>query len=255
VDLGRPARTVPLTRTQRQIEVYRKADAVVEVRDARGQPCPGVPVWVEQESHEFLFGCVEGDLAALSDADRARYRARLAEVFNRIETAEPPFPIEGLRIDFPDRTHLGVMRRQLEAPAGDRRLDVHVRGQTVGMPDADERESGRRLADLYTLCFAEPRVRGIFWHGFWDGEQAAECGLLRRDLSPRPAFRLLQKLVDVTWHTRAAGVTDADGRFRFRGFYGGYRVGVPAGERAEVALFPLGRGPEGVAPWRVTLPR
>ena len=69
--------------------------------------------------------------------------------------------------------------------------------------------------------------------------------MLRRDLSPKPAFRLLQKLIAVVWHTRADGATDAAGRFPFRGFYGDYRVGIRVGEETKVVLFSLhsGSGP------------
>jgi hypothetical protein len=239
-----------VTRTRRRIEEHRLGDAVIQVRDSAGCPCPGLPVWVEQETHEFVFGCVVPDPGALPEADRARYRARLGEVFNHIEPAgRPSSAAEGLRADFPDPIHLGLMRRQLEALAGTgQSVDVHVQGQTVGMPELDERESGQRLAELYTLCLAEPHVRGIFWHGFWDGELETECGLLRRDLSPRAVFRILQKLIDTVWHSRASGVTDAEGRFRFRGFFGTYRAGVRAGEDVIVARFSLRQPPTVVIP-------
>ena len=196
-------------------------------------------MWVEQESHAFLFGCVASDLNGLPEADRSRCLARLGEVFNH---REPP-DLNSVRFDVPDRVHLGLLRLQLDRLAADGApLDLHIRGQTVGMTDRDERDAARRLTELYTLCFAHPAVRGIFWHGFWDGEKGVEGGLLRRDFSPTPAFRLLQKLIDVVWHTRADGLTDADGRFRFRGFYGDYRVGVRVGEETKVSAFSLRPG-------------
>jgi hypothetical protein len=207
---------------------------------------------VEQESHDFLFGCVVPDLE-LSEADRSRYRARLEEVFNRVEQASRPADGAALRVDVPDRVSLGALRLRLDRLSTDAPLEVHVRGRTAGIPELSERDSARRLAELYALCFATAAVRGIFWHGFWDGEKGVEGGLLRRDLSPRPAFRVLQKLIDTVWHTRARGVTDADGQFRFRGFHGDYRVGVRVGERVEVALAALRPG-VGEAPFRVLLP-
>lgn len=242
MDLDRPSGEGQLTRTERQIEERRKGNGGVQVRDDAGRPCAGLPVWVEQESHEFLFGCVAPDLEALAESDRSRCRARLAEAFNRLEPADRPSASDALRIDVAAGVHLGALRLQLDrltAPC--RPLDVYVRGETVGMADRSERDAVRRLAELYTLCFAHRAVRGVFWNGVWDGEKGVEIGLLRRDFSPRPAFRLLQKLIDVVWHTRAAGVTDADGLFRFRGFFGGYRVGVQAGENVEVATFFLRR--------------
>jgi hypothetical protein len=244
-----------LTRTQRQIEEHRQANALVQLQDDAGRPCAGLPLWVEQEAHDFLFGCVVPDLAELSEADRSRYRARLEEVFNRLDPAASPPATGAIRVDVPDRVPLGTLRLRLDrlAAAG-ALLDVHVCGQTVGIMELSERDSGRRLVELYALCFAHPAVRGVFWNGLWDGEKGAQGGLLRRDLSPRPAFRLLQKLIDVVWHTRASGATDADGLFRFRGFCGDYRVGVRVGEHTEVARFSLRRGPDRAVPVRVVLP-
>jgi hypothetical protein len=225
-----------LTRTQRQIEAHRKSDAVVPIRDDAGRPCPGVAVWVEQESHEFRFGCVPS-LDGLSETERTRYQPRLAEAFNCVE------PVAGARrVDVMERTHLGALRLRLDERAAGSPLDVHVCGETVGIAELDERESAGRLAELYTLCFAHAAVRGVFWHGLWDGEEGARGGLLRQDLSPRPAFRVLHKLIDVVWHTRADGVTDADGLFRFRGFFGGYRVGAAVGGQVRVASFALRSG-------------
>jgi hypothetical protein len=175
-----------------------------------------------------------------------RYRARWEEVFNRQE------PVEGgQRVEVGGPVRLGALRLELDrlAAAG-LPLDVHVGGGTIGMTHLDEQESARRVAELYTLCFAHPSVRGIFWQGFRDGDRDAEGGgLLRRDLSPKPAHRVLQKLIGVNWHTRADGVTDSEGSFSFRGYRGTYRVAVRvAGEAAKVASFSLHPQPGMVAP-------
>ncbi len=240
-----------MTRTQRQIEAHRLGDAVLQVRDEAGHPCIGRPVWVEQETHEFLFGCAVPDWGTLSPSEGTRYRARWEEVFNRPEPEG-----DALRVEVGERAPLSVLRGELDrrAAAG-LPLDVHVGGQTVGMTDRDERESARRVAELYTLCFAHPSVRGIFWHGFRDGEKdAADGGLLRRDLAPKPAHRVLRKLVGVVWHTRAAGASDAAGRFLFRGFFGTYRVVVMAdGRAAKVASFSLRRQPDTAGPFLLEL--
>ena len=231
-----------MTRTQRGIDERRRGDAVAVVWDG-GRPCPGLSVWVEQESHAFPFGCVAPDLRDLSAPDQTHCRARLGEVFNRLIPPGRPPSGDAAQLDVPDRVHLGVLRVFLDKlSAADAPLDVHLRGQTIGMTDTDERDAARRLADLYTLCFAHPAVGGLFWNGFRDGEPGVEGGLVRRDLSPKPAFRLLQKLIGVVWHTRADGVTDAEGRFRFRGFFGDYRVGVKVGEETKVSTFTLHSG-------------
>jgi hypothetical protein len=121
------------------------------------------------------------------------------------------------------------------------------------MADLSEQDGARRVADLYTLCFARPCVRGIFWHGIGDGESDAPGGgLLRHDLSPKPAHRVLQKLIGVIWHTRAGGHTDPEGRFYFRGFRGTYRFAVMAGElAAKVAFITLQRRSDAPDPFLI----
>jgi hypothetical protein len=228
-----------LTRTQRHLEAFRQGDACIEVRDSLGRCRAGVPVSVEQESHVFRFGCVVPDLKTLSDSERPRYRERLDEVFNCLVPAgQPPSPEPNvLRVDVAERVHLGLLRLRLDrlAAAG-LPLQVHVWGETVGMGEADstdfgERQVGQRVAELYTLCFAHPSVDGTYWNGFADGEPGVRGGgLLRRDLAPKYAHKVLRKLIGSVWHTRAAGVTDAAGRFRFRGFFGAYRVVADLGE-------------------------
>jgi hypothetical protein len=237
-----------MTRTQRQIETVRKADACIQVLDLAQRPRPGVPVSVEQEGHGFVFGCVVPDLSAWSEPERRRYRDRLDDLFNRVVPAPlPPSEPRTVRWQLAERLPLAQLPRRLEqlAAAGNA-IEVHVWGQAAGMDEAgDEREAGRRLAGLYALCFAQPAVRGVFWNGFADGEEGVRGGLLRADLAPKYGFRALHKLIHVDWHTRAAGRTDEAGMFRFRGFFGPYRLVVEcaAGPRVETFTFCRGAPP------------
>jgi hypothetical protein len=242
LDLGRTAEGCPsVTQTQRQIEEHRQGEACVEVRDAAGRPCVGVAVWVEQETHAFTFGCVAPDLDALPEADRLHCSARLDELFTRIIPANAPSEPGGMRVDVPDAVHLGQFRLELDRLATDGLpLDAYVRGRSLGLAsgadrleevESHEHLAAEQVAALYTLCFAHPAVRAIHWRGFWNGEEmAAGGGLLRLDFAPRRAFRYLHKLIGTTWHSRANGQTDRDGRFRFRGFFGDYRMVARVGE-------------------------
>jgi hypothetical protein len=245
-----------LTRTQRQIESHRQAEVCVQVRDAAGRACPGVPVWAEQETHTFVFGCVTPDLDALPEPDRQRCRARLHDVFNRVVPAGAPPEPGGLGVEVPRGVHLGRFRLDLDrlASAG-LPLDVHVRGQCLGLgaeAGSDERASAERVAALYAVCFAHPAVRAVYWHGFWDGEEGVDdSGLVRGDCTPRPAFRYLEKLIGTIWHSRASGQTGPDGCFRFRGFLGDYRVAARIGEGAAVTARVPGR--RGAARSRLTV--
>lgn len=256
-----------LTRTQRQIEEHRQATAVIEVRDPRGRPCPGIRVSFEQESHEFPFACVVPDLSDLSPHDRDRYDQRLHEVFNQVRPVSQrntPDPAV-LSLDATRRTHLGTLRSRLDRLAArGKSLEVAVSGQTVGMagptsaavPSLSQRDAAKRVAELYALCFSHRAVCGIVWHGLWDGEPGvSDGGLLRLDLAPKHAHKVLRKLLGTIWHTRQGGETDAQGRFSFRGFYGTYRVVVTGGESpAPITTMSLNRKASESSPLIVEIP-
>ncbi len=46
-----------LAQSTEGIEKHRKGEAVVEFKSPNGSPAIGVSVWVNQQSHDFLFGC------------------------------------------------------------------------------------------------------------------------------------------------------------------------------------------------------
>jgi hypothetical protein len=247
-----------VTRTQRRIEANRQGEMCIEIRDPAGRPCAGVPVWVEQETHAFVFGCVAPELQALLEPDRQRCMNQLNQVFNRLTPAgQSPDP-GVIPVRVPEGVELGRFQRHLDGvAAGGLPLEVYVWGRSVGPgPERGDRERAvaERVAELYTLCFAQVAVRGLFWAPFWDGEAgAASSGLLRLDFAPKLAFRYLDKLIGTIWHTRANGETDTAGRWRFRGFFGEYRVVAQVGEAATVALF-AGHGGAGASPFILTIP-
>lgn len=103
--------------------------------------------------------------------------------------------------------------------------------------DGEERQS-TYVANFYTLLFSHPAVRAITWWDFLDGAwQGAPAGLVRADLSPKPAYDRLLELVKGAWWTTLDTETDADGVARFRGFKGQYRFHISgAGMEQEIAL-------------------
>ena len=245
--MGRRAPSERVTRTQARIAEVRAGDACIPIRDARDTLRAGVPVWVEQERHLFPFGCAVPELTQRAEAERERYQARLHELFNYIVPADQTaLDSTSRRVEVTEPVHLGLLHRRLEELARDGgALEVHVWGDAVGMTEGgDERAAGKRAADLYTLCFAHAAVSRIVWHGLADGDADARGGgLLRRDLAPTYAYHALRKLITLDWHTRADGVSDADGVFHFRGFFGDYRVGIDVDESAlRVETFALRPG-------------
>jgi hypothetical protein len=68
----------------------------------------------------------------------------------------------------------------------------------------------------------------ITWWDLCDnGSWLPGGGMLRKDLTPKPVYTALHKLITEEWHTHAEGKTDKRGEFSFRGFYGTYHVVVP----------------------------
>lgn len=87
----------------------------------------------------------------------------------------------------------------------------------------DEAAQADYAVKFYTLCFSHPAVVAVTWWDLCDTRSWLEGGgLLREDLSPKPAYTLLKKLIHEKWHTRLQGTTDDRGSFAFRGFLGTY---------------------------------
>ena len=70
-------------RIARNIEQYRKGDAVIEVVDAAGKPVAGAKVEARQTGHEFLFGCNAFVLGQLPTPEANRqYEEAFLKLFN-----------------------------------------------------------------------------------------------------------------------------------------------------------------------------
>jgi len=105
---------------------------------------------------------------------------------------------------------------------------------------------------FYRVCFGHPAVVAATW---WDlSDQGAWLeggGLLRKDLSPKPAYDALWRLIQREWRTKVEGRTDGTGALVFRGVRGTYRVQVEFGGRKKEAEFVLAK--DGPNEWTVRL--
>jgi hypothetical protein len=52
------------------------------------------------------------------------------------------------------------------------------------------------------------------------------AGLLRKNMTPKPAYRAPYHLIKEKWWTRTTSRVGRGGKARFHGFYGDYRVAV-----------------------------
>ena len=65
--------------------------------------------------------------------------------------------------------------------------------------------------------------------------------MLRKDMTPKPVYEQLHRLIHEEWQTSLSGVADAAGRYAFRGFRGAYRVAVELGGAKANQQFQLSR--------------
>jgi endo-1,4-beta-xylanase len=107
-----------------------------------------------------------------------------------------------------------------------------------------EEQQARLAAEFYTVLFSHPAVEAITWWDFSDQDawQGAPAGLIRDDMSPKPAYEHLHDLIRGKWWTRIDTDSDADGRVRIEGFLGEYEVAVRQDGRRLAGRFSLAKG-------------
>ncbi len=95
----------------------------------------------------------------------------------------------------------------------------------ISTPEGEKRQA-QQVAEFYSVLFSHPAVEAITWWDFTDqgAWQQAPAGLVRADMTPKPAYDELERLVKGKWWTQAETKTNAEGIARFRGFLGEYEV-------------------------------
>ena len=120
-------------------------------------------------------------------------------------------------------------------------------GRGTEWPSTPEGEAyqAREVARFYTMLFSHPAVEAITWWDFSDFQawQGAPAGFLRKDMSPKPVYHELKKLVKGKWWTTTTLETGTDGTAGFRGFLGDYKAAVTVkGKEAVLKEFTLTKG-------------
>ena len=119
-----------------------------------------------------------------------------------------------------------------------------------------EAQQARDVKRVYTLLFSHPSVEAITWWNLTDAHawMQAPSGLLDRNMSPKPAYNVLKKLITEDWRTTVSLKTDARGVATFRGFHGRYELTVtmPDGGRKRIGNLQLQKTPKReAANWKV----
>ena len=96
-------------------------------------------------------------------------------------------------------------------------------GPTTPELEAKQADS---VVKFYATLFAHPSVQAITWWDFSDNGawQRAAAGLVRKDMSPKPVYERLLKLVKGEWWTKSEGRADGQGEWATRAFYGTHRI-------------------------------
>lgn len=96
-----------------------------------------------------------------------------------------------------------------------------------------EATQARAVSEFYTVLFSHPAVEAITWWDFTDQNawQGAPAGLIRADMSPKPAYDRLTDLIKGTWWTKTRCVTGPRGTMDLAGFLGDYQLSATVNGR------------------------
>ena len=110
----------------------------------------------------------------------------------------------------------------------------------------DEALQAEIIEKLYSIWFSHPNVEQIIYWNMPDGyaafapqgdmtsgENYFYGGLLRFDMTPKPAYYAIKNLITKTWHTEEEITSDENGKVSFKGFYGKYDVELEVDGRKE----------------------
>ena len=92
--------------------------------------------------------------------------------------------------------------------------ELAERGEDWSSTPEGEATQAREVERFYTMLYSHPAVEAITWWDFSDRAawQRAPAGFLRRDMSPKPAYEALHRLVKDKWWTRTTVRTDDQGK-------------------------------------------
>ena len=116
---------------------------------------------------------------------------------------------------------------------------IHLSEVTIPAPrgilpdkEADEAQA-RMIRDNFRLWFSWPSIYRITYWNLVDGTGAEilASGMYNGDLTKKPSYWAVDRLVNHEWKTRTRVVADRNGVVSFRGFKGKYKLhGIPQGD-------------------------
>ncbi len=121
-------------------------------------------------------------------------------------------------------------------------------GPWPSTPEGELRQKDE-VVRYYTVLFSLPQVKAITWWDLTDKNawKNAPAGLLRKDMTPKPAYEALRHLLKEKWQTRLTASVGESGGLALRGFYGDYLVTVDDGGQQWSGTFALRPGTPALA--------
>ncbi|MFC2124022.1 endo-1,4-beta-xylanase [Bacteroidota bacterium] len=106
----------------------------------------------------------------------------------------------------------------------------------VSIPTIPDDENGQQIqasvvGNLYRLWFSHNAVQSITWWNFADqtatpNENKWKAGLLDANLDPKPSYNILNRLINNEWTTELDDIPFDGKVYRFKGFFGKYKVEI-----------------------------
>jgi len=202
-------------------------------------------VWARESDPDAVLSINDAHRIVLL-SEMQRYWDILVDMNN----SNAPYDVIGVQahVDRTERFPLGIVLEMLKKYS-ELGKPIHVTEFTPGsdkVPIASSWKQGIWTEEVqaeytekfYRLCFSVPAVESIGWWDLTDySVWSYGGGLLRADLSPKPVYNALKKLIHETWRTETNGKTDQNGLYKFRGFHGEYHIqveGSPEGSAVHV---------------------
>jgi GH35 family endo-1,4-beta-xylanase len=194
--------------------------------------------WAREEDPDAQYllneyGLVAGETEPLPVTDqegrpvtRDRQARRMVELAEAMKARGQAPDALGLQTAPGEWEKLGAFRDTLDL-LGETGLPVHVTEFRANLKPLEAsglegKEREELLADYLEtavrVCFAHPSCEGFY---LWD------TGVLHNGRKPTATWERFRNLLQDRWRTRLSGETDEDGRLRFRGFHGDYRIRLP----------------------------
>lgn len=121
-------------------------------------------------------------------------------------------------------------------------LPIHITEITISaLSEKGPEYQAIMTENLYKLWFSHPKVEAIVWWNLLDGTAAPgytrsdgttrpgedkwKGGLLNRDFSKKPAYDVLDRLINKEWKTNLV-LFSKNGNIKYSGFYGTYKLTI-----------------------------